>query len=220
MRRSVVGWPCAAEEIKLQASTATIYAHRFEAANDDVDGILGGSEAAPDKWRFSIDVARSWEQAAEEIPLPRTRKVLLRSAMTMSPDRGGIFGGEGGLRFAAARHRLDTLVESDLGAAVTQMSERVVAGGAVKEGGQRAGVAEVVQRAERGNPCLLEQIPSIVFRLDQPPQVVQQPPFEQGNQLAGRTGVPPLAPENKQFAKDKVCLGHHKPVSISTWDKD
>jgi uncharacterized protein (TIGR01777 family) len=76
----------------LQASTATIYAHRYDAANDEVTGILGGSEKdAPDTWHFSIDVAKSWEQAANEAIVPRTRKVLLRSAMTMSPDRGGVF---------------------------------------------------------------------------------------------------------------------------------
>nr|MBA3784992.1 DUF1731 domain-containing protein [Acidobacteriota bacterium] len=33
----------------------------------------------------------SWERAADEADTPRTRKVLLRSAMTMSPDKGGIF---------------------------------------------------------------------------------------------------------------------------------
>jgi uncharacterized protein (TIGR01777 family) len=76
----------------LQASTATIYAHRYDAANDEATGILGGSEVdAPDTWRFSIDVARSWELAANEAVVPATRKVLLRSAMTMSPDRDGIF---------------------------------------------------------------------------------------------------------------------------------
>ena len=76
----------------LQASTATIYAHRFDAANDEATGVLGGAEAhAPDTWRFSIDVARAWEDAARETVTPRTRQVLLRSAVTMSPDRGGIF---------------------------------------------------------------------------------------------------------------------------------
>lgn len=76
----------------LQASTATIYAHRYDAPNDEATGVLGGSEeGAPDAWRFSIDVAKSWEQAADEAVVPRTRKVLLRSAMTMSPDRGGVF---------------------------------------------------------------------------------------------------------------------------------
>jgi uncharacterized protein (TIGR01777 family) len=76
----------------LQASTATIYAHRLDQANDEATGIVGGAEAgAPDTWKFSIDVARTWEQTAEEAEVPGTRKVLLRSAMTMSPDRGGIF---------------------------------------------------------------------------------------------------------------------------------
>ncbi len=78
----------------LQASTATIYAHRFDAPNDEATGIIGGTEiGVPDTWRFSIDVATSWERAAREAhtAAPATRLVLLRSAMTMSPDRGGIF---------------------------------------------------------------------------------------------------------------------------------
>ena len=73
-------------------STATIYSHRFDAPNDERTGILGGAERdAPDTWRFSIEVAKAWEDAAAAIPTPRTRKVLLRSAMVMSPDRGGVF---------------------------------------------------------------------------------------------------------------------------------
>lgn len=76
----------------LQASTATIYAHRFDAPNDETTGILGGREMhAPDTWRFSIDVAKAWEQTANDARTPMTRKVLMRSAMTMSPDRGGVF---------------------------------------------------------------------------------------------------------------------------------
>lgn len=76
----------------LQAATATIYAHRFDAPNDEFTGIIGGNEIdAPDTWRFSIDVAKAWEAAVEEIgPLPSTRTVIMRSAMIMSPDRGGI----------------------------------------------------------------------------------------------------------------------------------
>ncbi len=76
----------------LQASTATIYAHRYDAPNDEATGILGGDEPnVPDAWRFSIDVAKSWEQAANEAVTPHTRKVLMRSAIVMSPDRGGPF---------------------------------------------------------------------------------------------------------------------------------
>src|SRR5262249_30604533 len=76
----------------LQASTATIYCHRYEAANDETTGILGGSEDdVPAAWRFSIEVATAWERAAREAAPSSTRLVLLRSAMTMSPDRGGVF---------------------------------------------------------------------------------------------------------------------------------
>ena len=76
----------------LQASTATIYSHRYDAPNDEATGILGGTESqVPDTWRFSIDVAQSWERAALEFEVPRTRRVLLRTAMVMSPDRGSAF---------------------------------------------------------------------------------------------------------------------------------
>lgn len=76
----------------LQASTATIYAHRYDAPNDEMSGLIGGTEPdAPETWRFSIDVATAWERALDEVPTPGTRKVKLRSAMTLSPDPGGIF---------------------------------------------------------------------------------------------------------------------------------
>ena len=76
----------------LQASTATIYAHRYDAPNDEATGVIGGGEpGAPESWRFSIDVATSWERALDEQQTPGTRQVKLRSAMIMSPDKGGIF---------------------------------------------------------------------------------------------------------------------------------
>jgi uncharacterized protein (TIGR01777 family) len=76
----------------LQASTATIYAHRYDSPNDEHSGILGGNESnAPSSWRFSIDVARAWERAFEEAVTDGTRKIALRSAMTLSPDPGGVF---------------------------------------------------------------------------------------------------------------------------------
>ena len=76
----------------LQMSTATIYAHRHDAANDEATGILGGCEVdAPRTWRFSVDVAKAWERAADEAVLPATRQVILRSAMVMSPAAGGVF---------------------------------------------------------------------------------------------------------------------------------
>ncbi|UYB41964.1 TIGR01777 family oxidoreductase [Streptomyces sp. Je 1-4] len=76
----------------LQMSTATIYAHRFDAPHDEAAGEIGGSEpGVPDYWAFSVEIAKEWERAQEEAATPDTRKVALRSAMVMSPDRGGVF---------------------------------------------------------------------------------------------------------------------------------
>ena len=76
----------------LQASTATIYAHRYDAANDEASGIIGGNEKnSLGTWHFSVEVAKAWERAFNEASLPQTRKVLLRSALTVSPDGGGFF---------------------------------------------------------------------------------------------------------------------------------
>lgn len=76
----------------LQSSTATIYDHRHDAPNDEATGHIGvDATRAPDTWRFSLEVARAWEAAATDVARPHTRLVLLRSAMVMSPDAGGVF---------------------------------------------------------------------------------------------------------------------------------
>jgi hypothetical protein len=75
----------------LQSSTATIYAHRYDAPNDEATGVLGCPEPVPDTWNFSYKVAWAWERACTEAPTPRTRKVLLRTAIVLSPMRGQAF---------------------------------------------------------------------------------------------------------------------------------
>lgn len=75
----------------LQASTATLYAHRYDAPNDERGMQGGGEPGAPRAWDFSIEVARAWEAALEAADTPHTRRVALRAAMVMSPDRGGVF---------------------------------------------------------------------------------------------------------------------------------
>lgn len=116
----------------LQAGTATIYAHRLDAPNDEATGILGGSEPdLPDTWRFSLDVATAWERAVDEISLPRTRRVVLRAAMVMSPDRGGVFDtllrlvrfGLGG-RVGDGRQYVSWIHETDFLRAVRWLIER------------------------------------------------------------------------------------------------
>src|SRR6266540_1409764 len=66
----------------LQMSTATIYAHRFDAPNDEATGHIGGHEPdVPAYWKFSIDIAMAWERTQKEAKTPRTRG-------TGRPDRG------------------------------------------------------------------------------------------------------------------------------------
>jgi uncharacterized protein len=116
----------------LQMSTATIYAHRFDAPNDEAAGRIGGDEPdTPAYWRFSIDVAQAWERAQAEAPTPATRKVAMRTAMVMSPDRGGVFDvllgltrrGLGGT-IAGGRQWMSWIHERDFVRAVGLLIER------------------------------------------------------------------------------------------------
>jgi uncharacterized protein (TIGR01777 family) len=76
----------------LQMSTATIYADRRDAPNDEASGIIGGEEPdVPLYWEYSVRIAKRWEAAQQVADLHRTRRVALRTAMVMSPDRGGVF---------------------------------------------------------------------------------------------------------------------------------
>ena len=109
--------PC----VWLQMSTATIYAHRFDASNDEHSGTIGGNEPdAPNYWARSIDIAKAWEAELDRADTPQTRKVALRTSMVMSPDSGGVFsvlhkltgrwlGGSiaGGNQFVSWIHELD-----------------------------------------------------------------------------------------------------------------
>jgi uncharacterized protein len=120
----------------LQASTATIYAHRFDADNDEATGVIGGSEPdAPKSWKFSIDVARAWEQAAVEAVTPATRKVLLRTAMVMTPMRGdtfdllaGIAGRGLGGRIGDGRQFVSWIHDRDFVRAVDWLIEKQISG--------------------------------------------------------------------------------------------
>lgn len=78
-------------QVWLQASTATIYPHRYDEPNDEASGIGGGDQAgAAHEWAFSILVARAWEHELAAARVPRTRTIAMRSAITLSPETGGI----------------------------------------------------------------------------------------------------------------------------------
>jgi uncharacterized protein (TIGR01777 family) len=79
-------------KVWMNASTSTFYRHALDRPQDEYTGELGGSEpGVPETWNFSIDVARRWEEAFYASSTPLTRKIALRSSMTMSPDAGGVF---------------------------------------------------------------------------------------------------------------------------------
>ena len=81
-----------APAVWINASTATIYRHPLDRPMNEADGELGGDEpGAPDTWNFSIAVAKAWEAAFFASAAPLTRKIAIRSALTLSPDRGGVF---------------------------------------------------------------------------------------------------------------------------------
>lgn len=76
----------------LQMSTATIYSHRFDAANDEVTGLIGqNAPGAHPSWKFSIDIARDWEAELTAADTPTTRKVVLRCSMVMTLEHGAVF---------------------------------------------------------------------------------------------------------------------------------
>jgi uncharacterized protein len=116
----------------LQMSTATLYAHRFDAANDEASGRIGGDEAdAPRRWDFSVEIAKAWERALYAAATPRTRRVALRSAVMLSADPsahldlllGLVRFGLGG-PVAGGRHFVSWIHEVDFVRAVEFLLER------------------------------------------------------------------------------------------------
>ena len=62
----------------INASTATIYRHELERANDEYNGIVGKG--------FSVDVAKKWEETFYSAYTPFTRKIALRSAIVLGRE--------------------------------------------------------------------------------------------------------------------------------------
>lgn len=123
----------------LQSSTATVYAHRLDAPNDETTGIIGGDEPdVPGYWRFSIEIAQAWEREMEAAHTPHTRKVALRMAMVMAPEPDGTFGilhrltrlGLGGSIAGGAQY-MSWIHDRDLARAVLWLLDRDDVEGAV-----------------------------------------------------------------------------------------
>ena len=81
----------------MNASTATIYRHSFDKAMDEATGEIGGNELisrrrrAPEKWNWTVQLAKDWESAFFGTATPRTRKIALRTSLVFSPAPGSVF---------------------------------------------------------------------------------------------------------------------------------
>jgi uncharacterized protein len=84
----------------MNASTATIYRHATDRDMDEATGEIGGNERvdtwlgrrrAPEKWNWTIHLARDWERALFSTPTPLTRKIALRTSLAFSPTPGNVF---------------------------------------------------------------------------------------------------------------------------------
>jgi uncharacterized protein len=116
----------------LNASTATIYRHAPDRDMDEATGELGGNEPdAPASWRFSIEVAKQWEERLFALRTPKTRKIAMRAAMVMSSQAGGVFDailrlvrmGFGG-KWGAGTQYMSWIHEADFCRAVDFLIER------------------------------------------------------------------------------------------------
>ncbi len=79
-------------KVWLNAATATVYRDAQDRAMDEVTGdILSTQPGMPETYNFSVGVGLAWEAALNEANTPRTRRIALRTAMVMSPDKHGVF---------------------------------------------------------------------------------------------------------------------------------
>lgn len=75
-------------KVWLNSSTATIYKHTYNVPHGE-DGEVGATPEAKDA--YSIEVAKAWESAFEKGSTPSTRKLVLRAAMVMGNEPGGVY---------------------------------------------------------------------------------------------------------------------------------
>ncbi len=121
----------------LQAGTATVYAHRHDAANDEATGVIGDPPGVPALWARSVDIGLKWEAAQAAAVTPRTRKVALRTSLVMGPAPGGVFRVLAGLaklgvgRLGDGRQYVSWIHEDDFIAAIRFLLAREDFSGAV-----------------------------------------------------------------------------------------
>lgn len=73
----------------INASTATIYRHSFDRDQDEKTGTIGAVPEAKDA--FSVEVARAWEETFQAASTPKTRKLIIRTAMVLGRERNSVW---------------------------------------------------------------------------------------------------------------------------------
>ncbi|MCB0429438.1 MAG: TIGR01777 family protein [Flavobacteriales bacterium] len=66
----------------LQMASATIYRHAEDRPMDEVTGEIGSG--------FSVDVCQAWEREFNQLNLPETRKVLMRTSLVLGQKGGAL----------------------------------------------------------------------------------------------------------------------------------
>ena len=105
----------------MNASSATIYEHELNTPHEEQTGRIGNT--------FSEDVCKEWEQIFNEIPVPRTKKLVLRMGLVLGV-KGGVFPelvnlvrmGFGGA-VGKGNQRISWIHEKDLAAMILQAFE-------------------------------------------------------------------------------------------------
>ena len=75
--------------IWLNSSTATLYKHSLDGANDETSTDYRSTTEAKDD--FSVSVGLAWEKAFYEASTPRTRRAALRTTLVFGTVPGGVF---------------------------------------------------------------------------------------------------------------------------------
>jgi len=71
----------------LQASSLSLYAHRYDAANDESGAIASGE---PVKWMAIVDIILAWEAALNAANTPHTRRIALRNSGVLQNTKGSL----------------------------------------------------------------------------------------------------------------------------------
>lgn len=69
-------------KVWMNSSTATIYENSFEKQMTEINGDIGND--------FSMNIAKSWENEFESVTNPKTRKIILRTAIVLGRNGGAL----------------------------------------------------------------------------------------------------------------------------------